>query len=188
MKTENKGIENLTKTQATLYRSYVATNSKGRNQQKEITRLCELGKEGHKEIVAIAELLKANAESTATIKVQVSRAMAKLKTGLTLQGLGKKDEEVFIGLKNTDNVPEDKPEVATKPVKPEDTVEPNTKKYDIEDLEDVFFNMARDTQGVELFCLIKGSKFTAKVKKALTEVLQANQVIELSKNSPSNTK
>ena len=79
MPAKKTGIENLTKTQATLYRSYVATNSKNTNQQKEITRLCELGKEGHAEIVAIAELLKANAESTATIKVQVSRAMAKLK-------------------------------------------------------------------------------------------------------------
>ena len=83
MTTTTQGIENLTKTQATLYRSYVATNSKNTNQQKEITRLCELGKEGHAEIVAIAELLKANAERTATIKVQVSRAMANLQTGLT---------------------------------------------------------------------------------------------------------
>ena len=187
MQKTTQGIENLTKTQATLYRSYVATNSKNTNQQKEITRLCELGKEGHAEIVAIAELLKANAERTATIKVQVSRAMAKLQTGLTLQGLGKSDDVVFIGKKNTDNQPEDKPEVATKAPKPEDSVEPNTESYQIEDLERVFFNMARDTQGVELFCLIKGSKLNAKVKKALTEVLQVNQVIELSKNSPSNT-
>ena len=82
MPAQKTGIESLTKSQATLYRSYVATNSKNTNQQKEITRLCELGKEGHAEIVAIAELLKANAERTATIKVQVSRAMAKLQTGL----------------------------------------------------------------------------------------------------------
>ena len=166
MTTENKGIENLTKTQAMLYRSYVATNSKGRNQQKEITRLCELGKEGHAEIVAIAELLKANAESTATIKVQVSRAMAKLKTGLTLQGLGKKDEEVFIGLKNTDNVPEDKPEVATKPVKPEDTVEPNTKVFDFDEFDKVFLAMEWDAQQVMIKHLTKLSKASKKLRLA----------------------
>ena len=166
MTTQNIGIENLTKTQATLYRSYVATNSKGRNQQKEITRLCELGKEGHAEIVAIAELLKANAESTATIKVQVSRAMAKLKTGLTLQGLGKKDEEVFIGLKNTDNVPEDKPEVATKPVKPEDTVEPNTKVFDFDEFDKVFLAMEWDAQQVMIKHLTKLSKASKKLRLA----------------------
>ena len=100
-----KTINDLSKTQATLYRSYVATNNKGISQQKEITRLCELANEGYEEIIIIAELLKANAESTATIKVQVSRAMAKLKTGLTLQGLGKKDDDVIIAKKSTDNEP-----------------------------------------------------------------------------------
>jgi hypothetical protein len=123
-----KTINDLSKTQATLYRSYVATNNKGISQQKEITRLCELGTEGHKEIILIAELLKANAEATATIKVQVSRAMAKLKTGLTLQGLGKKDADVIIAKKNTDNEPSEATEATTgtKPAKPEDSVEAGT--------------------------------------------------------------
>jgi len=128
MKTKNKGIEDLSKSQAVLYRSYVATNSKNNNQQKEITRLCELGTEGHEEIIAIAQLLKVNSESTATIKVQVSRAMAKLKTGLTLQGLGKKDADVIIAKKNTDNEPSEATEATTgtKPAKPEDSVEAGT--------------------------------------------------------------
>ena len=180
MTTKTQGIENLTKTQATLYRSYVATNSKNANQQKEITRLCELGKKGHAEIVAIATALKDNGERTATIKVQVSRAMAKLQTGLTLQGLGKGDSKVFIGKKNTDNVPEDKPEVATKPEKPEDSVEPQTKKYNIEDLEDVFFKFSRDTQQVELMVLIEGSKLLKKDKKALMAVLDI-EVLKIAK-------
>ena len=121
-------INDLTPTQATLYRSYVATNNKGISQQKEITRLCELASEGYEEIILIAELLKANAESTATIKVQVSRAMAKLKTGLTLQGLGKKDDDVIIAKKNTDNEPSEATEATTgtKPAKPEDSVEAGT--------------------------------------------------------------
>jgi len=181
MTTKTQGIENLTKTQATLYRSYVATNSKNTNQQKEITRLCELGKEGHAEIVAIAELLKANAERTATIKVQVSRAMAKLQTGLTLQGLGKGDDVVFIGPKNTDNEPNEAPEASEAPEAPEASVEPNTKKYDIEDLEKVFFNMARDTQEVELGVLIEGSKLPKKIKSQLFLVLDLGDASEMLK-------
>ena len=166
MQKTTQGIENLTKTQATLYRSYVATNSKNTNQQKEITRLCELGKEGHAEIVAIAELLKANAERTATIKVQVSRAMAKLQTGLTLQGLGKKDDVVFIGKKNTDNVPEDKPEVATKAPTPESQVEPNTKVFDFDELDRVFVAMATDEQQTMIKHLTKLMKATTKLRLA----------------------
>tara|TARA_R100001244_G_scaffold127997_1_gene98817 strand:+ start:98 stop:688 length:591 start_codon:yes stop_codon:yes gene_type:complete len=122
MTTKTKGVEDLTTTQATLYRSYVATNTKGISQQKEITRLCKLGTEGHEEIIIIAELLKANKELTATIKVQVSRAMAKLKTGLTLQGLGKTDDDVVIAKKSTDNEPVE----GSKPAKPEDSVEAGT--------------------------------------------------------------
>ena len=166
MQKTTQGIENLTKTQATLYRSYVATNSKNTNQQKEITRLCELGKSGHEEIVAIAELLKANAERTATIKVQVSRAMAKLQTGLTLQGLGKSDDVVFIGKKNTDNVPENKPEVATKAPKPEDSVEPNTKSFDFDELDRVFLAMEWDAQQVMIKHLTKLSKASKKLRLA----------------------
>ena len=171
-----QGIENLTKTQATLYRSYVATNSKNTNQQKEITRLCELGKEGHAEIVAIAELLKANAESTATIKVQVSRAMAKLKTGLTLQGLGKTDDDVVIAKKSTDNEPVE----GSKPAKPEDSVEGDKQVYNIEDLEKVFFNFSRDTQEVQLMVFIEGSKLLKKDKKALMAVLDI-EVLKIAK-------
>ena len=126
MTTKTKGVEDLTTTQATLYRSYVATNTKGISQQKEITRLCKLGTEGHEEIIIIAELLKANKELTATIKVQVSRAMAKLKTGLTLQGLGKTDDDVTIAKKNTSNEPLEAPEASNKAPKPEDSVEAGT--------------------------------------------------------------
>ena len=175
-----KGIEDLSKTQATLYRSYVATNKGNTNQQKEITRLCELGTEGHSEIVAIATVLKDNGERTATIKVQVSRAMAKLQTGLTLQGLGKGDGKVFIGKKNTDNEPLEAPEVATKAPTPESQVEPNTKKYTIEDLEKVFFNFSRDTQEVQLMVFIEGSKLLKKDKKALMAVLDI-EVLKIAK-------
>ena len=174
MKNTHKGIEDLTKTQATLYRSYVATNTKNTNQQKEITRLCELGKEGHAEIVAIAEVLKANAERTATIKVQVSRAMANLKTGLTLQGLGKSDDKVFIGPKNTDNEPTEASEAS------EATEASEAIKYNIEDLEKVFFNFSKDTQQVELMVLIKGSKLLKKDKKALMAVLDL-EVLKIAK-------
>ena len=160
------GIENLTATQATLYRSYLATNSKNTNQQKEITRLCELGTEGQKEIVDIATLLKTNGERTATIKVQVSRAMANLQTGLTLQGLGKSDDVVFIGAKNTDNVPEDKPEVATKAPTPESLVEPNTKSFDFDEFDKVFIAMATDQQKVMIAHLTKLMKATTKLRIA----------------------
>ena len=177
MTTTTQGIENLTKTQATLYRSYVATNTKNTNQQKEITRLCELGKSGHAEIVAIAELLKANTERTATIKVQVSRAMAKLKTGLTLQGLGKSDDVVFIGPKNTDNEPAEASEAteASEAVEASEAI-----KYNIEDLEKVFFNFSKDTQQVELMVLIEGSKLLKKDKKALMAVLDL-EVLKIAK-------
>ena len=174
MPAQKTGIESLTKSQATLYRSYVATNSKNTNQQKEITRLCELGKEGHAEIVAIAELLKANAERTATIKVQVSRAMANLQTGLTLQGLGKSDDVVFIGAKNTDNEPVEAPEASPEgedlPAG-QDSPDYNPTSYWIEDLEDIFFKLARDIQEVELGVLIEGSKLLKKDKTALLKVL-----------------
>tara|TARA_R110002167_G_scaffold366030_1_gene592749 strand:+ start:183 stop:674 length:492 start_codon:yes stop_codon:yes gene_type:complete len=157
-----KGIEDLTKTQATLYRSYVATNSKNTNQQKEITRLCELGTEGHREIEAIAELLKANAESTATIKVQVSRAMAKLQTGLTLQGLGKTDDDVVIAKKNTDNEPVESNKAPT----PESQAEPDTKSFDFDELDKVFIAMATDQQKVMIAHLTKLMKATTKLRLA----------------------
>ena len=166
MKNTHKGIEDLTKPQAALYRSYVATNTKNTNQQKEITRLCELGKSGQAEIVAIAELLKANAERTATIKVQVSRAMAKLQTGLTLQGLGKSDDVVFIGPKNTDNEPTEASEVPTKAPTPESLVEPNTKVFDFDELDRVFLAMEWDAQQVMIKHLTKLSKASKKLRLA----------------------
>ena len=166
MPAQKTGIENLTKTQATLYRSYVATNKGNTNQQKEITRLCELGTEGHSEIVAIATVLKDNGERTATIKVQVSRAMANLQTGLTLQGLGKGDGKVFIGKKNTDNEPLEAPEVATKAPTPESLVEPDTKVFDFEELDRVFIAMATDQQKVMIAHLTKLMKATTKLRLA----------------------
>jgi len=163
-----KTINDLSKTQATLYRSYVATNNKGISQQKEITRLCELGTEGHKEIILIAELLKANAEATATIKVQVSRAMAKLKTGLTLQGLGKKDTDVIIAKKNTDNEPSEATEAteSNKAPTPESLVEANTKVFDWDEVDKQFIAMATDQQKVMIAHLTKLMKATTKLRIA----------------------
>ena len=161
-------INDLTKTQATLYRSYVATNNKGISQQKEITRLCELASEGHEEIIIIAELLKANNEATATIKVQVSRAMAKLQTGLTLQGLGKSDSKVTIEAKNTDNEPSEATEAteSNKAPTPESLVEANTKIFDFEELDRVFIAMATDEQNTMIKHLTKLMKATTKLRIA----------------------
>jgi hypothetical protein len=163
-----KTINDLSKTQATLYRSYVATNNKGISQQKEITRLCELASEGHKEIIIIAELLKANNEATATIKVQVSRAMAKLQTGLTLQGLGKSDTEVVIAKKSTDNEPTESSESteSNKAPTPESLVEANTKIFDFEELDRVFIAMATDEQISMIKHLTKLMKATTKLRIA----------------------
>ena len=107
-------INDLNKQQATLYRSYVKANQTEINQQAKITAYMEEGKAGHKEIIGIVELMKINNESTAKIKTQVSRASAKQKTGLSLQGLGKDDVAVIAP--KQDKAP-----------KPEDSVEPNTK-------------------------------------------------------------
>ena len=161
-------INDLTPTQATLYRSYVATNNKGISQQKEITRLCELASEGYEEIILIAELLKANAESTATIKVQVSRAMAKLKTGLTLQGLGKKDDDVIIAKKSTDNQPAEATEAteSNKAPTPESLVEPDTKVFDFDEFDKAFIAMATDQQKVMIAHLTKLMKATTKLRIA----------------------
>lgn len=120
-------INDLNKQQATLYRSYVKANQMDVNQQAKITAYMEQGKAGHKEIIGIVELMKVNNESTAKIKTQVSRASAKQKTGLSLQGLGK-DSNVVIGPKqDKQGGSKDKQEVAEKAPKPEDSVEPNTK-------------------------------------------------------------
>ena len=158
-------INDLTKTQATLYRSYVATNNKGISQQKEITRLCELASEGHKEIIIIAELLKANNEATATIKVQVSRAMAKLKTGLTLQGLGKKDDDVIIAKKSTENATTEATESNKAPT-PESLVEANTKIFDFDEFDKVFLALEWDAQQVMIKHLTKLSVASKKLRIA----------------------
>jgi len=159
-------INDLNKTQAILYRSYIKANELAVNQQARITDYMKEGKRGHKEIIQIVELMKVNNESTAKIKTQVSRASNKLKITLSLQGMGKEDKVIIAPKKDST-----KPVVATKPVKPEDTVEPNTKKHDIEDLENVFFGFSRDTQQVELMVLIEGSKLLKKDKKALMALL-----------------
>ena len=161
-------INDLTKTQATLYRSYVATNNKGISQQKEITRLCELASEGHEEIIIIAELLKANNEATATIKVQVSRAMAKLQTGLTLQGLGKSDSKVTIEAKNTDNEPSEATEAteSNKAPTPESLVEANTKSFDFDEFDKVFLALEWDAQQVMIKHLTKLSTASKKLRIA----------------------
>lgn len=163
-----KTINDLNKAQATLYRSYVKANQMDVNQQAKINAYMEQGKAGHKEIIEIVELMKANKESTAKIKTQVSRASGKQKTGLSLQGLGK-DDVAVIAPKQANT--KDKQEVAQKAPKPEDSVEPNTKKHNIEDLESVFFGMSRDTQEVELLVLIQGSKLSKKDKEKLTKAL-----------------
>ena len=168
-------INDLNKTEATLYRSYVKANSLDVNQQKAIDTYCSEGKQGHAKIISIVELMKANNESVAKIKTQVSRAFKKLDVDLSLQP-GKKDEDVQIAPKQA-NVNEVK---ATKAPKPEDTVEANTKKYDIEDLEDVFFGFSRDTQQVELMVLIEGSKLLKKDKKALIALLDI-EVLKIAK-------
>ena len=167
-KKQQQGVEDLTTTQAILYKSYIITNTKGISQQKEITRLCKLGTEGYEEIIIIAELLKANAELTATIKVQVSRAMAKLKTGLTLQGLGKSDTEVVIAKKSTENATTEATEAteSNKAPTPESLVEANTKSFDFDELDKVFIAMATDEQNTMINHLTKLMKATTKLRIA----------------------
>ena len=104
-------INDLNKQQATLYRSYVKANQTEVNQQAKITAYMEQGKAGHAEILGIVEVMKVNSESTAKIKTQVSRASAKQKTGLSLQGLGK-DDVAVIAPKQAST--KDKQEVAEK--------------------------------------------------------------------------
>ena len=119
-------INDLNKQQATLYRSYVKSNQTEINQQAKITAYMEQGTSGHDEILGIVEVMKVNNESTAKIKTQVSRASAKQKTGLSLQGLGKDDVAVIAPKQDKQGGSKDKQEVAEKAPKPEDSVEPNT--------------------------------------------------------------
>jgi len=73
-------------------------NKLGHSTQSKITALCESGKTGHLSIITMAKWLKTQGQDTATIKTQVNRAFTKLKTGLSLQGLGK-DQTVMIAPK-----------------------------------------------------------------------------------------
>ena len=77
---------------------YLMVDKLGTSAQSRITLLVDQGKSGYKMILSIAGWLKDNNIATATLKVQVNRAMTKAKTGLSLQGLGK-DQTPFIGEK-----------------------------------------------------------------------------------------
>ena len=121
-----KTINDLNKQQATLYRSYVKSNQMDVNQQAKIDAYMDQGKAGHDEIIGIVEVMKVNNESTAKIKTQVSRASAKQKTGLSLQGLGKDDDVIIAPKQKSTKTSKDNQEVAQKAPKPEDSVEPNT--------------------------------------------------------------
>ena len=77
---------------------YLMVDKLGTSAQSRITLLVDQGKSGYKMILSIAGWLKDNDIATATLKVQVNRAMTKAKTGLSLQGLGK-DQTPFIGEK-----------------------------------------------------------------------------------------
>ena len=77
---------------------YLMIDKLGTSAQSRITSLVDQGKSGYKMILSIAGWLKDNDIATATLKVQVNRAMTKAKTGLSLQGLGK-DQTPFIGEK-----------------------------------------------------------------------------------------
>jgi len=154
-------INDLNKTEATLYRSYVKANSLDVNQQKAIDTYCSEGKQGHAKIISIVELMKANNESVAKIKTQVSRAFKKLDVDLSLQP-GKKDEDVQIAPKQA-NVNEVK---ATKAPKPEDSVEANTKSFDFDELDKVFIAMATDQQKVMIEHLTKLMNATTKLRLA----------------------
>ena len=161
-----KTINDLNKTQAALYRSYVKANQLDVNQQARINDYMELGKKGHREIIEIVELMKDNNESTAKIKTQVSRASKKLKITLSLQGLGK-DSNVVIGPKqDKQGGSKDKQEVAKKAPKPEDSVEPNTKSFDFDELDRVFLMMATDEQNTMIKHLTKLMKETTKLRLA----------------------
>ena len=85
-----KKIE-LNKNEKVIIDSYLAINQLKGSTQRKITALCEKGKQGQLSSIRIAQYLMVNGESTATLKVQVNRAMGKLKTNLSLQGVGKKD-------------------------------------------------------------------------------------------------
>ena len=124
-------MSKLNKKANDLYTSYVDSNKADVNQSEVIRTYLEQKQTGYKEIIKIAEKLKATAEvngltvkqACAKIKTQVSRELNKGDTGLSLQGLGV-DQTVEIKAKaesNTDTVegviaePRDKPETSVNP-------------------------------------------------------------------------
>ena len=124
-------MSKLNKKANDLYNSYVDSNKADVNQSEVIRGYLEQKQTGYKEIIKIAEKLKATAEvngltvkqACAKIKTQVSRELNKGDTGLSLQGLGA-DQKVEIKAKaeaNTDTVegviaePRDKPENSVNP-------------------------------------------------------------------------
>ena len=121
----------MNKQSQTLYQSYVDSNNNSVNQSIIINTYVNDGDKGFKQIEQIAEKLKKTAEAnnltlkeaTATIRTQVSRALNKLDTGLSLQGLGE-GQEVKIKAKA---VKEEKEGViAEVSEKPENSVNPET--------------------------------------------------------------
>ena len=77
---------------------YLMVNKLGQSTQGRINEYVDLGKPGYEKIISIATWLKTQGQDTATLKVQVNRAMTRAKTGLSLQGLGK-DQTVTIAPK-----------------------------------------------------------------------------------------
>ena len=114
-----------------LYQSYVDTNNADVNQSKIINDYVSQGDKGFKQIEQIADKLKKTAgaagltlkEATATIRTQVSRALNKLDTGLSLQGLGE-GQEVKIKAKAVQE--EKEGVIAEVSEKPENSVNPET--------------------------------------------------------------
>lgn len=82
----------LTQAEKTIADRYKAESELKKLNAKAIFKLCESGKKGQQSLIKIAQYMKANGDDTATLKTQISRAMNKLKTGLSLQGIGKNDK------------------------------------------------------------------------------------------------
>ena len=126
-------INDLNKTEATLYRSYVSSNKADINQSKQIKALCDQGQAGYNQIINIAQLLKDTAEvngltlkeATAKIRTQVSRVLNTLDTGLSLQGLGA-NQTVEIKAKAESNSDTEEGVLAEVREKPEASVNPAT--------------------------------------------------------------
>ena len=91
----------LTQSEKVIVDRYQAESELKKLNAKAIFKLCESGKKGQQSLIKIAQYMKANGDDTATLKTQISRAMNKLKTGLSLQGVGKNDtvEQITIAPK-----------------------------------------------------------------------------------------